>query len=64
MAEFVTDRMSHITPTNHWCDIIVLYVHASTGDKSDDGFYETFLGDLILKVGKEFLINNWELEFT
>jgi hypothetical protein len=27
-VEFVTDRMSHITLKGHWCDIIVLNVHA------------------------------------
>jgi hypothetical protein len=29
-AEFVSDRMSYITLKGHWCDIIVLNVHAPT----------------------------------
>jgi hypothetical protein len=41
--EFVSDRMSYITPKGHWCDIIVLNVHTPTEDKDDDindSFYE------------------------
>jgi hypothetical protein len=32
-VEFVTDRMSYITLQDHWCDIIVLNVHAPTEDR-------------------------------
>jgi hypothetical protein len=42
-VEFVSDRMSYITLKGHWCDIIVLNVHAPTEDKDDDmkdSFYE------------------------
>jgi hypothetical protein len=41
--EFVSDRMSYIILTGHWCNIIVLNVHAPCEDKSDDVkdiFYE------------------------
>jgi exonuclease III len=42
-TEFVSNRMSYITLKGHWCDIIVLNVHAPTEDKDDDikdSFYE------------------------
>ena len=42
-AEFVSDRMSYIVLRGRWCNIIVLNVHAPSGEKSDsskDGFYE------------------------
>jgi exonuclease III len=42
-VKFATDRMSYITLEYRWCDIIVLNVHAPTGDKDDvikDSFYE------------------------
>jgi exonuclease III len=42
-VEFISDRMSYIILRGHWCDIIVLYVHAPTKDKIDDirgRFYE------------------------
>jgi exonuclease III len=42
-VEFVSDRMSYITLKDHWCDIIVLNLHAPTEDKDDDikdSFYE------------------------
>jgi hypothetical protein len=35
--------MSYIILTGHWCDVIVLIVHAPTKDKIDDiegSFYE------------------------
>jgi hypothetical protein len=35
-AEFVSGRMSHIVLRGRWCDIIVLNVYASSGEKSDD----------------------------
>jgi hypothetical protein len=44
-VEFVSDRMSHIILRGRWCHIIVLNVHASTEDESDDmkdRFYEEF----------------------
>jgi exonuclease III len=42
-VEFVSDRMSYIILKGHWCDIIVVNVHASTEDRDDvikDSFYE------------------------
>jgi hypothetical protein len=42
-VEFVSDRMSYIIVRGHWCNIIVLNVHAPTEDKIDDikdRFYE------------------------
>jgi hypothetical protein len=41
--ESVSDWMSHTILGGRWCDIIVLNVHASTEDKTDDmkdSFYE------------------------
>jgi hypothetical protein len=35
-VKFVSDRMSYITLKGHWCDIIVLHVHAPSEDKDDD----------------------------
>jgi hypothetical protein len=35
-VEFVSDRMLYIMLRGCWCDHIVLDVHASTEDKSDD----------------------------
>jgi hypothetical protein len=32
-VEFVSDRMLYIILRGHWCDIIVLNVHAPTEDK-------------------------------
>jgi hypothetical protein len=42
-VKFVTDRMSYIILRGHWCNIIVLNVHAPCQDKSNDvkdSFYE------------------------
>jgi hypothetical protein len=42
-VEFITNGMVYIILRGHWCHIIVLNVHASTGDKTDDvkdSFYE------------------------
>jgi exonuclease III len=42
-VEFVSDRMLYITLKGHWCDIIVLNVHAPNEDKDDvikDSFCE------------------------
>ena len=34
--EFVSDRVSYIVLRGHWCNIIVLNVHAPSEKKSDD----------------------------
>ena len=42
-VEFVSNRMSYIVLRSHWCNIIVLNVHAPSEEKSDDSkasFYE------------------------
>jgi len=42
-VEFDSDRMSYIVLRGHWCNIIVLNVHAPSEEKSDeskDSFYE------------------------
>jgi exonuclease III len=42
-VEFVSDRMSYMILRGHWCDVIVLNVHAPTEDKiydMKDRFYE------------------------
>jgi exonuclease III len=42
-VEFISDRMPYIILRDRWCNIIVLNVHAPTGDKIDDikdRFYE------------------------
>jgi hypothetical protein len=44
-VEFVSDRMSYIILRGRWCHIIVLNVHATRKDKTDDvkdSFYEEF----------------------
>jgi hypothetical protein len=49
-VEFVSDRMSYILLRGHWCQVIVLNVHAPTEDKTDvvkDSFYE----ELFIKKG-------------
>ena len=45
MVEFVSDRVPHIVLKGHWCNIIVLNVHAPSEEKSKncllkDSFYE------------------------
>jgi len=35
-AEFVSNRMSYIVLRGRWCNIIVLNVHATSEEKSDD----------------------------
>jgi hypothetical protein len=35
-VEFISDRVSYIVLRGRWCNIIVLNVHASNKDKSDD----------------------------
>ena len=35
-VEFVSDRVSYIVLRGHWCNIIVLNVHAPSEEKSDD----------------------------
>ena len=40
---FVSDRVPYIVLRGHWCNIIVLNVHALSEEKSDDSrdsFYE------------------------
>jgi hypothetical protein len=42
-VEFLSDSMSYIIVKGHWCDIIVLNVHAPTKNKDDaikDSFHE------------------------
>ena len=42
-VEFVSNRVSYIVMRGHWCNIIVLNVHAPSEEKSDeskDSFYE------------------------
>jgi exonuclease III len=42
-VEFISDRMSYIILRGHWCNIIVLNVHAPYEDKGDeekDSFFE------------------------
>jgi hypothetical protein len=34
-VEFISDRMSYILLRGHWCNIIVLNVHAQTEDTID-----------------------------
>jgi hypothetical protein len=38
-VEFVSDRMPYIVQRGHWCNIIVVNVHAPCEDTSDS-FYE------------------------
>jgi hypothetical protein len=35
-VQFISDRMSYITLRGHWCDIVVLNVHAPTEGKNND----------------------------
>jgi len=35
-VQFVSDRVSYIVLSGHWCNIIVLNVHVSSEEKSDD----------------------------
>jgi hypothetical protein len=35
-VKFVSDRTSYIFPRGRWCNFIVLNVHASSEEKSDD----------------------------
>jgi hypothetical protein len=35
-VEFVSDKVSYIVLRGHWCNIIVLNVHAPSKEKSDD----------------------------
>jgi hypothetical protein len=42
-VEFVSDRMSYIILRGHWCNTVVMNVHAPCEDKSNDvkdSFYE------------------------
>jgi len=38
-TEFDSDKMSHIVLRGHWCNIIVLNMHAPSEEKSDDSKY-------------------------
>jgi hypothetical protein len=63
MVELVSAMMSHIIPTDRWCDIIVLcIVHAPT-EKSDNGFYKNLLWDFNSKVCMKLVIKMW-LEYN
>jgi hypothetical protein len=49
-VEFVSDGLSYITLRSRWCNIIVLNVHAPTGDKIVDlrtGFMKNWNRNLI-----------------
>jgi hypothetical protein len=35
-VEFISDMVSYISLSDHWCDIIVMNVHEITKDKCDD----------------------------
>jgi hypothetical protein len=53
-TEFVSDRISYITPKGRWCDTIVLNVHAPTEDKDDaikDSFTKNWNRYLISSLG-------------
>jgi hypothetical protein len=48
-VDFVSDRTSYIVLRGHWCNIIVLNVHAKKKKKSDDSkniFYEGIREDV------------------
>jgi hypothetical protein len=58
-VEFVSDRMSYIIVKGHWCDIIVLNVHAPTEEKDDhikDSFY-----DKLKQVSDQFPRNHMKI---
>jgi ABC-type tungstate transport system permease subunit len=49
-VEFVSDRMSHTVLRGHWCNIMVLIVHAPSEEKgydSKDSFYEELRADFL-----------------
>jgi hypothetical protein len=56
-AEFIKDKMLHVTRRGHWCDIV--NVHAPTEelqhvfDQFPKYHTEILLGDFIAKVGRE-----------
>jgi hypothetical protein len=50
-VEFVSDRISYILLSSCWCHIIVLNVHAPTGDKTDD-VKDSFCEELECVFGK------------
>jgi hypothetical protein len=41
-VEFVSDAVSYVVLRDRWCDIIVLYVHAPSEEKSDDSKYSFY----------------------
>jgi exonuclease III len=63
-VEFVSDRMSYIIPRGRWCHIIVLNIHASTEDKTDDvkdSFYKELerVFDKVPKYHMKILIGDF-----
>jgi hypothetical protein len=63
-AESLSDRMSYIILRGRWCHIIVLNVHASTEDKTDDvkdSFYEELerVSDKFLKYHMKILLGDF-----
>ena len=41
-VEFVSDRMSYIVLRGQWCNIIVLNVHAPSGEKNNNSKYSFY----------------------
>jgi hypothetical protein len=56
-VEFVSDRMSCVILRGRWCHILVLNVHASTEDKTDD-VKDSFYEELELVFSKFFKYDN------
>jgi hypothetical protein len=44
-VDFVSDSMSYVVLRVHWCNIIVLNVHAPSEEKNDDS-KDSFYGEL------------------
>jgi exonuclease III len=66
-AEFVSDRMSYTILRGRWCHIIVLNVHASTEDKTDDvkgSFYDELerVFDKFLKYHMKILLGDFNVK--
>jgi hypothetical protein len=60
----VSDRMSYLTLRGRWCHIIVLNIHDSTEDKTDnvkDSFYEELecVFDRLLKYHMKILLGDF-----
>jgi hypothetical protein len=63
-VEFISDMMSYIILKGHWCDIIVLNVHAPTEDESDhmnNSFYKepVYVFDQYMKHHMKILLGNF-----